>query len=95
MAVFDQIFALYFTFEMVVKMLALGVRSLCNSPASIIAVHILIYERRIELLAFKVFRFGTDREVYFDSKWNQFDFVIVVTGLIDFVPGVEVWSHLT
>jgi len=60
LAVFDQIFALYFTFEMVVKMLALG-----------------------------VFRFGTDREVYFDSKWNQFDFVIVVTGLIDFVPGVE------
>lgn len=59
-SVCDQIFAIYFTFEMTVKMLALGVFSL-----------------------------GTGIPAYFSSNWNRFDFIIVVTGLIDFVPGIE------
>lgn len=60
-SVFDQIFALYFAFEMVVKMLALG-----------------------------VFSCGAQRgEAYMDSSWNRFDCFIVITSLVDFLPGME------
>merc|ERR1712054_77451 len=44
----------------------------------------------VKMLALGVFQGGAERgEAYFVSAWNRFDFVIVVTGLIDFLPGVE------
>lgn len=60
LTIIDQTFAIYFTFECAVKMLALG-----------------------------AFSCGAEREAYFDTRWNQFDFMIVVTSLIDFLPFVE------
>jgi hypothetical protein len=50
-------------------------------------------EALVKLVALGVCRCGADgsdgKEVYFDSKWNTFDFVIVIAGLTDFIPGTE------
>jgi len=47
----------------------------------------------VKMLALGICRCGADssggREVYFDSKWNTFDFIIVITGLIDLIPGLQ------
>lgn len=58
----DKTLGIYFTVEMAIKMIALG-----------------------------VWRCGDEslKEVYMDSAWNRFDCFIVITGLIDFIPGLD------